>query len=43
MKSRLIASGPPGEVLTSENLAKTYGESIVALHLDDIKRIAGWR
>jgi ABC-type Mn2+/Zn2+ transport system ATPase subunit len=43
MKSRLIAYGPPGEVLTSENLAKTYGESIVALHLDDIKRIAGWR
>jgi ABC-type Mn2+/Zn2+ transport system ATPase subunit len=43
IKNRLIAYGPPQEVLTSENLSKTYGESIVALHLDDIKRIAGWR
>ncbi len=43
IKNRLIAYGPPQEVLTSENLSKTYGESIVALHLDDIKRIARWR
>ncbi|MEM4591491.1 MAG: metal ABC transporter ATP-binding protein, partial [Nitrososphaerota archaeon] len=43
IRNELLAFGPPSEVLTSENLEKTYGSSAVALHLDDIRRVAGWR
>jgi len=43
MRGGLVAFGPPEEALTTENLTKTYGTSTVALHLDDIKRVAGWR
>lgn len=43
IRNGLVAFGQPSEVLTTENLTKTYGGSTVALHLDDIKRVAGWR
>ncbi|MCS7145156.1 MAG: metal ABC transporter ATP-binding protein [Nitrososphaerota archaeon] len=43
VRNGLVAFGPPSDVLTSENLTKTYGGAAVALHLDDIERVAGWR
>jgi ABC-type Mn2+/Zn2+ transport system ATPase subunit len=43
IRNELIAFGPPKEVLTSENLANTYGGSTIALHLDDLEKVAGWK
>ncbi|MEM0381055.1 MAG: metal ABC transporter ATP-binding protein [Nitrososphaerota archaeon] len=43
IRNELVAFGPPKEVLTSENLVNTYGGSTVALHLDDLEKVAGWK
>lgn len=43
LKNRVVAFGPPEKVLTSENLAAAYGSDRVAMHLADVRRVAGWR
>jgi ABC-type Mn2+/Zn2+ transport system ATPase subunit len=43
LRNRVIAFGPPEKVLTAENLAAAYGSERVAMHLTDIRRVAGWR
>ncbi|MEM2036776.1 MAG: ATP-binding cassette domain-containing protein, partial [Candidatus Caldarchaeum sp.] len=43
LRNRVIAFGPPDKVLTSENLSAAYGSDRVAMHLVDVRRVAGWR
>lgn len=43
LRNRIIAHGRPEEVLTAENLMLAYGSERVAMHLEDIRRVAGWR
>ncbi|MEM2024385.1 MAG: metal ABC transporter ATP-binding protein [Candidatus Caldarchaeum sp.] len=43
LKTRLIAFGPPDEALKAEHLSAAYGSERVAMHLADVKKVAGWR
>lgn len=43
LRNRLISFGPPQESLKTEYLAAAYGSESVAMHLADIRRVAGWR
>ncbi len=43
LRNRLIAFGPPEDALRAENLLKAYGNERIAMHLADVKRVAGWR
>ncbi|MDW7978305.1 MAG: metal ABC transporter ATP-binding protein [Candidatus Caldarchaeum sp.] len=43
LKNRLIAFGRPEEALKTENLVQAYGSERVAMHLSDVRRVAGWR
>ncbi|MEM4281761.1 MAG: ABC transporter ATP-binding protein [Candidatus Caldarchaeum sp.] len=43
LKNRLIAFGPSNEALKAEYLAAAYGSERVAMHLADVKKVAGWR
>ncbi|MEM2035894.1 MAG: ATP-binding cassette domain-containing protein, partial [Candidatus Caldarchaeum sp.] len=43
LRNCLVAFGRPEEALKAENLAKAYGSERVAMHLSDVKRVAGWR
>ncbi|MCS7138275.1 MAG: manganese ABC transporter ATP-binding protein, partial [Candidatus Caldarchaeum sp.] len=43
LRNRVVAFGPPEQVLTSENLSAAYGSDRVAMHLADVRRVAGWR
>ncbi|MBI2649182.1 MAG: metal ABC transporter ATP-binding protein [Thaumarchaeota archaeon] len=42
LRNKPIAFGSPKSVLTSTNLAKAYGTERVAMHLEDVKGVAGW-
>ena len=43
LRNRLISFGPPQESLKTEYLTAAYGSESVAMHLADIRRVAGWR
>jgi len=43
LRNKLIAYGPPADVLTTENLYRAYGSERVAMHFSDVERVAGWR